>query len=81
MKWYGRKSSGDQGIIVDENTGASIAVVYDQANTDILAAAPDMYEELKIMTALVRLKYGNLDTDVYKEILKAERIIAEAEGL
>ena len=36
-----------------------------RANAALIAAAPEMYEALKIMTALVRLKYGNLEKDVW----------------
>lgn len=46
----------------------------------VMAAAPDLLESLKVMTAFCRLKYGNLDPDVYAEIQKAEAICAKAEG-
>jgi len=32
---------------------------------------------LTTMTTLTRLKYGNLNADVYKEIEKAEKIISK----
>jgi len=40
---------------------------------------PELLEELKTMTALTRIKYGNLESDVYVEIKKAEAIIANCE--
>ncbi len=43
-------------------------------------AAHQLLESLEIMTQLVRLKYGNLDKEVYAEILKAEAAIAAARG-
>ena len=41
-------------------------------------AAPELLEALRIMTSLCRIKYGNLDKDVYDEILKAEETIEKA---
>ena len=37
-------------------------------------------ELLEVMTALCRLKYGNLNPEVYAEIEKAEAAIAKARG-
>lgn len=45
-----------------------------------LASAPELLESLAVMTSLCRLKYGNLDEDVYAEILKAEAAIRKATG-
>jgi hypothetical protein len=41
---------------------------------------PELLEALKVMTALCRLRYGNLDAGVFAEIEKAEASIAKAEG-
>lgn len=38
-------------------------------------SAGDILKHLKIMTALVRLKYGNLNKDVYGEIEVCEKLI------
>jgi len=46
----------------------------------LLAAASELLESLAVMTSLCRLKYGNLDEDVYAEILKAEAAIRKATG-
>jgi hypothetical protein len=40
----------------------------------------DLLAALKLMTSLTRLKYGNLDKDVYSEIEKSERLIAKCEA-
>jgi hypothetical protein len=48
------------------------------ANAKLIAAAPDLLEALNMMTSLVRIKYGNLDKDVYKEIQKAEAALTKA---
>lgn len=45
------------------------------------ASDPDagkMKRSLEIMTALCRIKYGNLDKDVYEEIEKAEEVLASS---
>lgn len=51
-----------------------------EANAQLIASAPDLLESCKIMTSLCRIKYGNLDKKIYKEILKAEQAIAKAEN-
>ena len=54
-KWY---TSGtaynahDQGLVIEEKTGKTIAVTYEQKNARMIAAAPEMLEALKqILTA------------------------------
>lgn len=42
MKLYHKAQSTGQGIIADEVTGRTVAVVYDSKDGDLLAAAPDM---------------------------------------
>lgn len=37
----------------------------------------EVIKQFSIMTDLVRLKYGNLDKDIYNEILKSEKMIDE----
>ena len=50
-KWYGRVTNvggpHEQGLIADEETGASIAVCYDPKYVNILAAAPAAIDVLK----------------------------------
>jgi hypothetical protein len=52
------------------------------ADAYLVAQAPAMYDMLKLMTALVKLKYGNLDPDIWEKIVEAEKIITQvkAEG-
>ena len=47
--WYEANMSGDQGLVIDEATGANIAVVYDKANAKLIAAAPDLLEALEAL--------------------------------
>jgi hypothetical protein len=51
-KWYGRKTSADQGLISDEITGRNIAVAYDCNDTALLAAAPELLEALEAIVLL-----------------------------
>jgi len=46
-KWYEAKMGNHQGLIVDEKTGANIAVVYDKKDAPLIAAAPDLAEALE----------------------------------
>ncbi len=44
--WYAKKGSGGQGLVIDEITGANIAVAYDEQHTALLAAAPKLLAAL-----------------------------------
>jgi hypothetical protein len=46
----------------------------------LIAASPAMYHALKIMTHLVRIKYGNINEHVNIEVDKALAVIEKAEG-
>lgn len=68
---------------VAEVWGIDIDDVHDErsrANANLICAAPQLLEALEVMTALCRLKYGNLDKEVFAEIEKAELAIAAAKG-
>lgn len=52
MKWYAAKSAGrGQGLVIDEDTGRNVAVVYDEKDTKLLAAAPRLLEVLELIAA------------------------------
>jgi hypothetical protein len=44
MEWYQSKTCADQGLVVCQETGADIAVVYDKAHTPLIAAAPALLD-------------------------------------
>jgi len=53
-------------------------------NAQAIASLPDLIEEARrsinsliVMTALTKLKYGNLDKDLWEEIVKAEKRIKD----
>lgn len=50
--WYGKETSGGQGLIIDEKTGRSVAVAYDAKDTALLAAAPRMLAAIKAVLEL-----------------------------
>ena len=52
MKWYQSKGSGGQGLIIEEETGRNVAVAYDEKDTPLLSAAPDLLEALKAAVAV-----------------------------
>lgn len=64
---------------IKEYARRCIAAKAVQAN-DIKAQRDELLAALKIMTPLVRLKYGNLDKDVFAEVEKSEAIIAKCEA-
>lgn len=46
--WYATKAAGNgQGLVIDGDTGETVAVAYDMKDTPLLAAAPIMLEALK----------------------------------
>jgi hypothetical protein len=47
MNWTGRVTSSDQGLIIDDETGRTIAVAYDPKHTDLIAAAPNLLCKIK----------------------------------
>lgn len=50
-KWYTPKTSerATQALICDESTGRSVAVAYDKADADLLAAAPELLAALELL--------------------------------
>lgn len=48
--WYA-KTTDTQGLVIHEETGETIAVTYKHRNAQLVAAAPDLLEACKILTA------------------------------
>jgi len=53
MKWYKNQGSSGQALVVDEETGRTVAVAYDGADGNLLAAAPALRTALSEI--LIRL--------------------------
>jgi hypothetical protein len=61
--WYSKPSSGHQGLIISEATGANVAVSYDQADGPLIAAAPDLLEALQHVYAVAIQLWGHSHND------------------
>jgi hypothetical protein len=48
-----------------------------EANKAAILDLPEIVEKLAVMTALVKLKYGNKDQDVHMEILAVENLLSK----
>jgi hypothetical protein len=46
-KWYEAKTGNDQGLVIEEETGRNVAVVYDKADAPLIAVAPELLEACK----------------------------------
>ena len=68
--WYEAKTGNGQGLVVDERTGANVAVSYDKANARLIAAAPRMKDFLTSARSL----WGFMKDD--KRIPTDERLAA-----
>ena len=57
-EWYAKPSAGGiQGLIIDANTGRTVAVSYEQPDMVLLAAAPELLELCRAQQAEIeRLK-------------------------
>lgn len=77
-KWYGIVNKySNQGLIIEEDTGITIAVAYDSINTNLIAMAPRMLDELKDIS--LALANGGLKKPS-KWLCSINNIISEAEG-
>jgi hypothetical protein len=88
MKTYHKALSSGQGIIADEETGRTVAVVYDSKDGDILAAAPDMLAALEELVEVGRVVLspvhdsgaviGRTDHDI---LVSAVAVLEKAKGI
>ena len=49
--WYVISTGNHQGLVVEEGTGANIAVTYDAKHAPLVAAAPDLLAACEAMAA------------------------------
>lgn len=66
--WYAAKSGNHQGLIIDENTGKNIAVVYEKTDAPLIANAPDLLLYLKL--ADLKLKSLGESDPAYEQIIR-----------
>lgn len=70
--WYAAKSSGNQGVVVEDGTGKTIAVVYNMKDVLLLAAAPEMYSVLKeVLKEMETRGRPHLNPSLYRHVLGA----------
>jgi hypothetical protein len=75
--WYVASTGNDQGLIVEEQTGKSIAVSYNKEDAPLIAAAPELLEGLKAVLEVI--KQGN-QLDVDHDCIWIAELIARAEA-
>jgi hypothetical protein len=78
--WYAKKSAGrGQGLVIEEDTGRTVAVTYEKKDAPLVAAAPELLVALKALLPI-------LDNDgalprAYDDIGDLARAaVAKAEG-
>lgn len=81
MNWYVGKTGTHPGLVINEATGANVAVVYDDKHTALVAAAPLMLEALIKAQAVIGdiARYGNASDDETEAYEQIKRAIQEAE--
>lgn len=55
--WYSKNTSSGQALVIDEATGANIAVAYDPQHGALLAAAPELLALARHITAMADDSY------------------------
>ena len=81
--WYAANMGNDsQGLIVDEKTGANIAVAYDRKHAPLLAAAPAMYDALQNLLEWAKGNRGVKEGNPYckPEVRQALKVLASIQG-
>lgn len=79
-----RKEPKESWLAMRERTGPARreALAETLGNARFIALAcnahDDLFASLAVMTALVRMHYGNLDAEIFAEIEKAESALAKA---
>jgi hypothetical protein len=54
-QWYAKTTSAGQGLVIDETTGATIAVTYAPEHAPLVAAAPKLLEAVEMLCPLSHL--------------------------
>lgn len=55
MNWYKSNTGNHQGLVVDQDTGESIAVTYKKENAGLVAAAPELLAACQAMEMISSL--------------------------
>lgn len=81
VKWYVANTGNHQGLVIDEQTGANIAVTFDKADAPLVAAAPALVEAAKLVMAEMasRFDYETATPEEDAAFCKLEAALALAE--
>lgn len=78
MNWYTKtKKDNLQGLVIDEETGQNIAVTYDPAHAQIVAAAPELLELARQIILAFEIEKARIPADILDS---AYLIIHEVDG-
>jgi hypothetical protein len=71
--YYHKTTSGDQGSVIDEQTGRTVAIVYDAKDAPLLAAAPALRDALQRLSdaAYSLINAENVTPDLMDELKQA----------
>ena len=71
--YYHKPTSGDQSAVIDEQTGRTVAVVYDAKDAPLLAAAPALRDALQRLAdaAYSLIHAENVAPDLMDELKQA----------
>ncbi len=71
--YYHKPTSGDQAAVIDEQTGRTVAIVYDAKDAPLLAAAPALRDALqRLADAAFNLIHAeNVTPDLMEELKQA----------
>jgi hypothetical protein len=80
--WYEAKTGNHQGLVVDENTGENIAVIYDKADTAFIVKSCNSHEDLlEALKACKAYMIGECtELDLIQTDKLAEQAIVKAEN-
>jgi len=71
MKWYAANTGNHQGLIIDEESGRSIAVSYEKEDANLIAAAPELLKACELALEVHPTKNSQEDyVSAIKEILQ-----------
>ena len=79
MRWYDKVSCNRQGLVIEEVSGRTVAVVFDDKDTALLAAAPDLLAELEVALEIIKNEYPPEQWKDYR-VDRIEEVISRSKG-
>ena len=75
-RWHAAKMGNDhQGLVIDSDSGANIAVTYDVKHAPLVAAAPELAAFTRKVADMGRLSYSNLKAADFKALVDDARSV------